>query len=112
MTRRLTSLLVAVVFATALMAQVVERLTILPQPTKMSMGSEKSFFEMNPDTKIVNSIDGKEGKYVVAEIQRIAEDIFGKKLKTASKVKGNNNIIIKCGTQEIGRASCRERVFV
>ena len=99
MTRRLTSLLVAVVFATALMAQVVERLTILPQPTKMSMGSEKSFFEMNPDTKIVNSIDGKEGKYVVAEIQRIAEDIFGKKLKTASKVKGNNNIIIKCGTQ-------------
>lgn len=95
MKRILTSLFIAAAFTTALMAQVVDRLTILPQPAKMVMGVESCYFELNHETKIVNLIEEKESKYAVAEIQRIAEDVLGEKLKKASKPKGDNNIIIK-----------------
>ena len=76
-------------------AQTSKKPGILPQPTKMELGNVNSSFTFNADTKIVCKIEDKGAKYAVAEINRIAENIFGQKLKKSTKVHGDNNIIIK-----------------
>ena len=95
MTKRVISFFIAFALAVTLPAQKVDRLTVLPQPQKMVMGTAGSNFELNPETKIVNFIESKESKHAIAEIQRLAVELFGKKLKKASAVKGDNNIIIR-----------------
>ena len=95
MIRRFLSLAFAIIATfTVAMAQN-STPSILPKPTEFKMGNSNSKFILDTKTRIVCKLDDKEAKYAIAEINRIAEEIFGCKLKKSSKVHGANNIIIK-----------------
>ena len=96
MFRKLFSLAIAAfAFFASSAAQTAEEPSILPKPTEIRMGNSNSTFTFNAETKIVCKLDEKQAKYAIAEINRTAEAIFGRKLKKSSKVHGDNNIIIK-----------------
>lgn len=95
MKKILLSLFAVMLFSANINAQSADAPSILPKPTKTTMGLKNCFFELNPDTKIVNQLDGNEAKSVTNEANRMAQELLGKKLKTASSIKSANNIIIK-----------------
>ena len=81
--------------ATATFAQEKAFPTILPQPTNIKYGNANIKFEFTNETKIIYSLDNNYAKYAVEELNRVAESIFGKKLKKATKATTLNNIIFK-----------------
>ena len=81
--------------ATATFAQEKAFPTILPQPTNIKHGNANIKFEFTNETKIIYSLDNNYAKYAVEELNRVAESIFGKKLKKATKATTLNNIIFK-----------------
>lgn len=85
----------AFVLEISTVAQSYDHLSILPKPTEVKRGVQDSFFILNRDTKIINCTEIADMKYVVNELERIAEDILGKKLKKARVVERENNIIIR-----------------
>ena len=87
--------LLAVILAANIHAQITDAPSILPKPTKTTMGLANCFFELTPDTKIVNLLGDSDAKSITKEANRIVQELLGKKLKTATSVKGDNNIIIR-----------------
>ena len=81
--------------ATATFAQEKAFPTILPQPTNIKHGNANIKFEFTNETKIIYSLDDNNAKYAAEELNRVAESIFGKKLKKATKATTLNNIIFK-----------------
>lgn len=82
-------------FSATAIAQQSSKPSIIPQPDNITMGLQECFFELTPDTKIINLLDDKNAKSVNNEINRLAQELLGKRLKTASSIKGAHNIIIK-----------------
>ena len=95
MLKRLFALTFAVCITLTGTAQESAVPSILPKPSKIQMGNSNSKFELNRETKIVCKFDDKEIKSALAELDRFATDIFGKKLSRSSKVKEYNHIIIR-----------------
>ena len=95
MLKRLFALAFAVCITLTGTAQESAVPSILPKPSKIQMGNSNSKFELNRETKIVCKFDDKEIKSALAELDRFATDIFGKKLSRSSKVKEYNHIIIR-----------------
>ncbi len=95
MNKLLLSLLAVVFFSATAVAQNSNEPSILPLPDKTVMGLKNCTFEFTPDTKIVNNIGEDGTKSVIKEINRLAQELFGKNLKSASSAKEDNNIIIK-----------------
>ena len=81
--------------ATATFAQEKAFPTILPQPTSIKYGNANIKFEFTNETKIIYSLDDNNAKYAAEELNRVAESIFGKKLKKTTKATTLNNIIFK-----------------
>ena len=95
MLKRLFALTFAVCITLAGTAQESVAPSILPKPSKIQMGNSNGKFELNRETKIVCKFDDKEIKSALAELDRLATDIFGKRLSRSSKVKEVNHIIIR-----------------
>ena len=68
---------------------------ILPKPNKLTQGHKGCYFNITPGTKIIDLIGENGTNYAVAEINRIATAVFGKKLKSDTSVKDAGNIIIR-----------------
>lgn len=68
---------------------------LLPKPEKVVMGNANSTFEFNTKTCIVYNWDNKEFKPAIKELDRIAIELFGKKMKKNTKAHGANNVIFK-----------------
>ena len=88
----LSALLLSVCTMTA---QDYSKLNILPQPVQVSVGNQNSRFIFTPQTTIVYNFNDYSTKRAIEELQEIALEVFGKKIKTATKVSGDNNIILK-----------------
>ena len=68
---------------------------LIPKPEKIVMGNANSTFEFNDQTSIVYDWGKDDLAPVVKELDRIAVEIFGKKMKKYTKAHGENNIIFK-----------------
>ena len=67
--------------------------SIVPMPTEMNVGAGE--LVLTADARIVSEFDSKEIKYVKNALNEIMVDVFGKELKSASKVKeGNGKYIV------------------
>lgn len=95
MNKLIFSLLAAILFSANIIAQSDNTPGILPKPQKATIGLQNCFFELTPATKIVNKFNDSDAKSVTNELNRLAQEILGKKLKTTSSIKSDNNIIIK-----------------
>ena len=87
--------LAALLFSATTMAQQSNEPSILPKPSKVTMGLQECFFVLNPQTKIINKLEDKDAKVVSKEINSLAQELLGRNLETASSIKEDNNIIIK-----------------
>ena len=81
--------------ATVTFAQEKATLSILPKPLSVKPGNANIKFDFTKDTKIIYSFDDSRANFAANELNRIAEAIFGKKLKKATKTTTDNNIIFK-----------------
>ena len=90
-----TSLLFMLSLTFSATAQDYSKLNILPQPAQVTKGNPNSRFHITPQTTIIYGLDDSHVKPAVNELQEIAIALFGKKLKTSTKVSGDNNIILK-----------------
>ena len=90
-----TLLLFMLSFTISVTAQDYSKLNILPQPAQVTKGNPNSRFSFTPQTTVVYGLDDNYVKPAVNEIQEIAIELFGKKLKTSTKISGDNNIILK-----------------
>ena len=79
--------------ATVVVAQEKAFPTILPQPTSIKPGNANIKFDFTDETRIIYGFDDSHAKYAADELNRIAEAIFGKKLKKATKATTVNNVI-------------------
>lgn len=97
MKKNFIALIMLLVAAVAVSAQAkkveVPTPSIVPLPTQMVTGS--GVFTLTNDTRIVTQFDEKEIKYVKNALNEIMVDVFGKELKSASKVKDGKYIVIK-----------------
>ena len=97
MKKNFIALIMLLVAAVAVSAQTkkveVPTPSIVPLPTQMVTGS--GVFTLTNDTRIVTQFDEKEIKYVKNALNEIMVDVFGKELKSASKVKDGKYIVIK-----------------
>ena len=84
-----------VITATATIAQEKVFPTILPQPSSVKHGNANIKFDFTKDTKIIYAFDDSRAKYAAEELNRIAVELFGKKLKKTTKATTENNIIFK-----------------
>ena len=84
-----------VITATATFAQEKVFPTILPQPSSVKHGNANIKFDFTKDTKIIYAFDDSRAKYAAEELNRIAVELFGKKLKKTTKATTENNIIFK-----------------
>ena len=91
-----TFLLLATVLATK--AQTGKVPSLLPRPQEITAGLQGASFELTGNAKIIDFTEDKDIQYAIEEINRIAVEIFGKKLKKETAVKGANNIIIRTQT--------------
>ena len=82
-------------FTVSVTAQDYSKLNIIPQPAQVTRGNPNSRFNFTPQTTVVYGLDDNYVKPAVNEIQEIAIKLFGKKLKTSTKISGDNNIILK-----------------
>ena len=87
--------LAALLFSATTMAQQSNEPSILPKPSKVTMGLQECFFVLNPQTKIINKLEDKDAKVVTKEINSLAQELLGRNLETVSSIKEDNNIIIK-----------------
>ena len=67
--------------ATVTFAQEKATLSILPKPLSVKPGNANIKFDFTKDTKIIYSFDDSRANFAANELNRIAEAIFGKKLK-------------------------------
>ena len=88
-----TIMLLTVVFAAN--AQTAKTPSLLPKPKNIKMGIQGTSFEFGENAKIIDFTGEKEMQYAINEINRIAVEIFGKKLKKENTAKGAYNIIIR-----------------
>ena len=95
MFRKIYVLLSLLLSVCAMTAQDYSKLNILPQPAQVSIGNQNSRFIFTPQTTIVYNFNDYSTKRAIEELQEIALEVFGKKIKTATKVSGDNNIILK-----------------
>ena len=58
---------------------------IIPKPESIVMGNRNSTFEFNADTRIVYNWDNSDVKPAIKELDRIAIDLFGKKMSKGIK---------------------------
>ena len=86
-------MLLAMVFAAS--AQTGQKPSLLPQPKSIKMGMQGTTFELGKNSRIIDFTGEKEMQYAINEINRIAVEIFGKKLKKENTVKDAHNIIIR-----------------
>ena len=77
------------------MAQTCNIDNLLPKPEKIIMGNANSTFEFNSKTSIVHNWDNKDFTPALSELDRIAVEVFGKKMKKNTKAHGDNNVIFK-----------------
>ena len=82
-------------FSTTTTAQDYSKFNLLPQPVELTRGNPNSRFEFTPQTTIIYTFGENNFKPAINAIQEIAENIFGTKIKCATKVNGDNNIILK-----------------
>ena len=87
--------LLLVMAATVTIAQEKTFPTILPQPSSVKHGNANIKFDFTKDTKIIYAFDDSRAKYAAEELNRIAVELFGKKLKKTTKATTENNIIFK-----------------
>ena len=95
MFRKIYVLLSLLLSVCAMTAQDYSKLNLLPQPAQVSMGNPNSRFTFTPQTTIVYNFNDNSASTAIEELQKIALEVFGKKIKTATKVSGDNNIILK-----------------
>ena len=69
--------------------------SILPKPSSITPGNINAKFIFSPETKIIYKLEDGQAKYAANELNRIAEALFGKKLKKKTKMTSDNNIIFK-----------------
>ena len=93
--RFLTLLLLFTFTATATFAQEKAFPSILPLPSNVKPGNANIRFDFTNETKIIYGFDDSNARYAAEELNRIAMDIFGCKLKKATKATDTNNIIFK-----------------
>ena len=87
--------LLLVLTATATFAQEKAIPSILPKPSSIKPGNANIRFEFTNETKIIYKLEDTNAKYAADELNRIAVEIFGKKLKKTTKPTTDNNIILK-----------------
>lgn len=68
---------------------------LLPKPQSITMGNPNSVFLFNPQTRIVYNWDNDDLKPAVKELDRIAVDLFGSKMRKGTKAHSDNNVIFK-----------------
>lgn len=68
---------------------------LIPQPESIVMGNTNSSFEFNPKTRVVYDWENTELKHAVNELDRIAVELFGKKMKKNTRMHCANNVIFK-----------------
>lgn len=68
---------------------------IIPKPESIVMGNRNSVFDFNSKTRIVYDWENKDLNQAVKELDRIAVDLFGKKMSKGTKAHGDNNVIFK-----------------
>ncbi len=68
---------------------------ILPKPLSVKPGNANIKFDLTRNTKIICSFDDNRADFAANELNRIAEAIFGKKLKRTTKMTTDNNVIFK-----------------
>ena len=68
---------------------------IIPKPESVVMGNQNSTFDFNSKTRVVYNWDNSELKPAVKALDRIADDLFGKKMSKGMKAHGENNVIFK-----------------
>ena len=93
--RSITFIILSFVCISVAIAQNCNADNIIPKPTRVVMGNRNSVFELNSETKVVYKWDNKDVKPAIKELDRIAVDIFGKKMNKNTKTHGDNNIIFK-----------------
>ena len=81
--------------ATVTFAQEKATISILPKPLSVKPGNANIKFDFTKDTKIIYGFDDSRANFAANELNRIAEAIFGKKMKKATKTTTDNNIIFK-----------------
>ena len=94
MLRKFLLLLFAFTVSSTL-AQVDNIPSILPKPSCIKMGNRNIKFDFTKETKIIYGLEDGDAKYAANELNRIAESIFGKKLKKSTKMTSDNNVIFK-----------------
>ena len=94
MLRRFVTLMLLLA-ASVTFAQEREIPGILPKPSEINPGNANSRFEFTKDTRIIYKLEDVQAKSAAEELNRIAKEIFGKKLKKSTKVIGDNNVIFK-----------------
>ncbi len=68
---------------------------LIPKPESVVMGNRNSVFEFNSSTRIVYDWNNSDVKPAIKELDRIATDLFGKKLSKGTKAHSDNNVIFK-----------------
>ncbi len=76
-------------------AQDENNLNIVPKPLSVKYGNRNIKFDFTKDTKIIYGLEDENAKYAANELNKIAVSIFGKKLKKATKMTSDNNVIFK-----------------
>ena len=95
MIKRFFALVPAIMIAICSLAQHNRAGYLLPKPTDIKMGNINSTFTFRNDTKVVCKMEDKSIGYAIDELDRIAVEVFGKKLPKSTKIMGANNVIIR-----------------
>ena len=95
MIKRFFALVPAIMIAICSLAQHNKAGYLLPKPADIKMGNINSTFTFRNDTKVVCKMEDKSIGYAIDELDRIAVEVFGKKLPKSTKIMGANNVIIR-----------------
>ena len=93
--RSITLILLVIACISTVSAQNCNVENIIPKPESIVMGNPNSVFHFNAETRIVYDWNNDELKPAIKELDRIAVDIFGKKMYKGTKAHGDNNVIFK-----------------
>ena len=93
--RSITFIILAFAFISMATAQNCNVENIIPKPESVVMGNPNSAFDFNSKTRIVYNWDNKDAKYAIEELDRLAVDLFGKKMGKSTKAHGDNNVIFR-----------------
>ena len=95
MIKRFFALVPVIMIAICSLAQHNRAGYLLPKPADIKMGNINSTFTFRNDTKVVCKMEDKSIGYAIDELDRIAVEVFGKKLPKSTKIMGANNVIIR-----------------